>query len=135
MNQLLVEECSVCWRSFSTSLVPISLLCGHSFCGDCSSDLRKCPLCRRRLQSGYTRSTNYSLLSLVNRLETAPKKETRDQEVQTEKQPRPYTQRQMGLSRTDGNPQTLALSVILKLTKVQDMVARCFRINSNSLVN
>jgi len=41
-------------------------------------------MCRRRLLTGYQRVTNYSLLSQVHRLEQITKKETRDQEVQTD---------------------------------------------------
>ena len=135
MNQLLVEECSICWRSFSATLIPVSLICGHSLCQDCSLDLRKCPLCRRKLHTGYSRSTNYSLLSLVNRLEQAGPKEKKDQQVQTEKIYRPQRPRHTPIGRSDGNGQSLALAVILKLSKVQEMVSRCFRLNSNTPLN
>ena len=127
MNQEVGEDCPICWRSFSSILVPVTILCGHSFCGECSTDLRKCPLCRRRLQTGYTRVTNYSLLSLVNRLEQGSKKETKDQEVQTEKQKKPYTPRPQ-LSASELAP-GLALSAIVKLTRVQQLLAKAFSLN------
>lgn len=78
------EGCSVCWRSFSTQLIPLTLICGHSFCGDCSENLKKCPLCRRRLSVGYQRVTNYSLLSLVDRIGQENMKEKKDFEMQTD---------------------------------------------------
>jgi hypothetical protein len=80
------EGCPVCWRSFSATLVPLTLLCGHSFCADCSGELTKCPLCRKRLGIGYKRITNYSLLSLLDRLGNEKKNEKKDQEVQTDSQ-------------------------------------------------
>jgi hypothetical protein len=129
MNQLEVEECPVCWRAFSTELVPITIVCGHSFCQECSVDLKKCPLCRRRLQTGYNRATNYSLLSLVNRIEQVGKKETRDQEVQTETQARPYKPRSG--PRIEPSAPALAMSAIVKLTRVQQMLAKSFSLNSN----
>ena len=86
MNQIPEEECPICWRSFSNTVSPMTLICGHSLCEDCSESLKKCPLCRRKLQSGYIRATNYSLVSLIDKLEAVEKKEFKDQEVQTEKQ-------------------------------------------------
>ena len=80
------EQCPVCWRAFSAQLVPYTLICGHSLCADCSDNLKKCPLCRKRLSVGHQRITNYSLLSLVGRLEQGDKKETKDQEIQTDSQ-------------------------------------------------
>jgi len=56
----------------------LTLVCGHSFCADCSDNLKKCPLCRRRLSAGYPRVTNYSLLSLVDRMQTENKREQKD---------------------------------------------------------
>jgi hypothetical protein len=132
MNQELIEECPVCWRSFSSELVPITIFCGHSFCRDCCNDLRKCPLCRKKLQTNYSRVTNYSLLSLVNKLEHIEKKETKDQEIQTEKIKRPYTPSQTQRLRGEPTSNSLALTVILKLSKVQDLLARTFRLNSNT---
>ncbi len=129
MNQVEVEECPVCWRAFSTELVPITIVCGHSFCQECSADLKKCPLCRRRLQIGYNRATNYSLLSLVNRIEQVGKKETKDQEVQTEMQVR-LSKPRSG-TRVEPSAPALAMSAIVKLTRVQQMLAKSFSLNSN----
>ena len=90
------EDCAVCWRSFSQSMPPYSIPCGHSYCHDCSTNLSRCPLCRKRLIHGYPRVKNFSLLSLIDRMAMA-KTELRDQQVQTEyslpvKKPRPPKQ-------------------------------------------
>ena len=130
MNQIPEEECPICWRSFSNNVSPMTLICGHSLCEDCSADLRNCPLCRRKLQSG-TRATNYSLVSLIDKLEAVEKKEFKDQEVQTEKQKRSYSARQSQSYRSEGNGHSLALSAIMKLTKVQQMLALTFKLNLN----
>lgn len=82
MTQPHNEDCPVCWRSFSLSLVPFSIPCGHSFCSECADNLQRCPLCRKRLIHGYARVRNYSLLSLLERVNK--KTESRNQEVQTE---------------------------------------------------
>ena len=130
MNQVRREECAVCWRPYSYDLVPMSITCGHSFCQDCCENLRKCPLCRRRLQNNSTRVTNYSLLSLVNRLENEGTKEMKDQEVQTEKQPkRPKSRPAQG---AQSIPTTMALSAIVKLSRIQQMLAKTFVTHSNS---
>ena len=79
------EDCPVCWRSFSTQLTPYTIPCGHSYCSDCSQGLSQCPLCRKRLIHGYPRVKNFSLLSLLDRLNNhTHKTECRHQEVQTE---------------------------------------------------
>jgi hypothetical protein len=135
MNQVAAEECPICWRSYSSTLVPVTIVCGHTFCPQCSTDLRKCPLCRRRLQNGYTAVTNYSLLSLVNRMEQAGKKETKDQEVQTEKITRAVPPRTGLGSVVDKSPGALALDVIVKLSRVQQVLARSFTLNSNRRPN
>ena len=131
MNQIPEEECPICWRSFSNNVSPMTLICGHSLCEDCSEDLKKCPLCRRKLQSGYARATNYSLVSLIDKLEAVEKKEYKDQEVQTEKQKRSYSTRQSHGFKVEGNGHSLALSAIMKLTKVQQMLALTFKLNLN----
>lgn len=77
------EDCPVCWRSFSSHLIPFSIPCGHSYCSDCSQGLSQCPLCRKKLIHGYARVRNYSFLSLLERI-TTHKTQSRDQEVQTE---------------------------------------------------
>ena len=134
MNQLAAEECPVCWRSYSSSLVPVTIVCGHTFCPDCSSNLRKCHLCRRRLQSGYTPVTNYSLLSLVNRLEDA-KKETKDQEAQTEYIPKANPPQVVRRPVVEKSPGAIALDVIVKLSRVQQALVRSFTQNSNRRPN
>ena len=77
------EDCPVCWRSFSSQLTPFSIPCGHSYCPECSQGLTHCPLCRKRLVHGYSRVKNYSLLSLLDRINSY-KAQSRDQQVQTE---------------------------------------------------
>ena len=79
-----IEECPVCWRAFSSITVPFLIICGHSLCDDCSQGLSRCPICRRKLGQNYQRTRNWSLLSLVEKLETRPVVEKRNQEVQTE---------------------------------------------------
>lgn len=78
------EECSVCYRAFSTTLVPFLLVCGHSFCDACSSMVRSCPLCRHRIPSNHLKRTNYSLLSLLEKLEQGPVNERVEQQTQTD---------------------------------------------------
>ena len=63
------ENCSVCFRSFSSTVVPLVTPCGHSFCAACSSMVRSCPLCRHRLSATAQCPTNVSLLSLIEKLE------------------------------------------------------------------
>ena len=124
--QLVNEECGVCWRVYSQEIVPVALVCGHSFCQQCSSGLNKCPLCRKRFQSG-TKPTNYSLLSLVNRVNQVGHKETRDVEIQTEKPVR-QTRSVAPQNRETVTP-GLALTLILKLTTIQQKlldVAKAF---------
>ena len=130
MNQVVAEECPICWRAFASTVVPVAIICGHSFCVECSKELRKCPICRRKLQNGYTSATNYSLLSLVNRMETMEKKDTKDQEVQTEKIKRQITPRNLSGSGSR-TPSGLALTAIIKLTRIQHMLANSFKFNSN----
>ena len=82
MSLVEKEGCPVCWREYGLETVPTSISCGHSFCADCVGQLRACPLCRKRITSTTQRTTNYSLLSLANRVSAIAQVETRDQEVQ-----------------------------------------------------
>ena len=82
MSLVEKEGCPVCWREYGLDTVPTSVGCGHSFCADCVGQLRACPLCRKRITSTTQRTTNYSLLSLANRVNAMAPVETRDQEVQ-----------------------------------------------------
>src|SRR3990167_2708500 len=68
MAGLEKEGCPVCWREYGVETVPTSIACGHSFCAECLVNLRACPLCRKRITSATPRTTNYSLLSLANRV-------------------------------------------------------------------
>ena len=124
MNELSMEECPICWRSFSSTLVPVTIVCGHSFCSDCSENLKKCPMCRRRLSTGYQRVTNYSLLSLVERLGNTVRRETKDQEVQTDFLPTKLKKRNPQVSQVDengvmiGNPTRVkSKQIVIKFNK------------------
>lgn len=133
MNQFEGEDCSICFRSFGNTAVPVTLQCGHSFCNDCCANLRNCPLCRKRIRSTFKRITNYSLLSLVNRLENQnDRKETRDQETQTDPPPRPTRHRTPMINNIPG---IVAIQVIAKLTRVQTMLAKISSLNSNGFTN
>jgi hypothetical protein len=84
MNELELEKCPICWRGFSSDqVIPICLPCGHSFCRDCSMSIRSCSLCRQRFSSTIQRKTNYSLLSLLDKV-NKPDIETKDQQIQTD---------------------------------------------------
>ena len=127
------EECPVCFRVYSETVVPITILCGHSFCQDCSGHLQKCPICRKRIATNQPRPTNYSLLSLVNRVNSVGRKETKDVEIQTEKPPkltRPLIPRGMQVT-TPG----ITLSVMEKLSKIKQQLAKIFHANSNLTPN
>ena len=78
------ESCSVCWRDFGQALKPFTLLCGHSYCSDCSQGLRHCPLCRKKVPSNMPRITNYSLLSLIEKNEQIKAPEQISMAVQTD---------------------------------------------------
>jgi len=103
MSSLPIEECPICWRSYSATLIPVTIVCGHSYCSDCSENLKKCTVCRRRLSHGYERATNYSLLSLVERLGTAARKETKDQQVQTDCAPKSFRRRNTQETQSQAN--------------------------------
>ena len=62
-------------------------------------------------------------MSLIEKLETVDKKEFKDQGVQTEKQKRAYTLRKSQDTGVDVSKHFFILSVIMKLTKVQQMLA------------
>lgn len=130
MNQDRSEECPICYRSYSYALVPVSIICGHSFCTECCKNLLKCPICRTKISSRTPKVTNYSLLSLVNRLDQSEIKEMKDQEVQTEKPPKPP--KPTIPPGTIILPPPMALSAILKLTRIQQLLAKTFSANSNS---
>lgn len=103
MEEKLSEECPVCWRSFSSENVPTTIVCGHCFCDECSANLKRCPMCRKKLVPGYQRTTNYSLLSLIERIKQAGPRETKSQEVQTDYVLAPSSFRQR---RVKSEPQT-----------------------------
>lgn len=83
MDESKQEGCAICWRMFSSTIIPEVLLCGHSFCQSCSEQLKKCPLCRKRISHARGRATNYSLLSLMEKMEKA-NVEVLDQNTQTD---------------------------------------------------
>ena len=46
--------------------------------------VRSCPLCRQRVNNGQSRRTNFSLLSLIEKLERLPAPERVHQQTQTD---------------------------------------------------
>jgi hypothetical protein len=85
MDDLQTEDCPVCWRGFSEDLHPFIINCGHSFCDECSSGLRTCPLCRARLPRDNPRTKNFSLISLLERIRSRPQQiDKKHQEIQTD---------------------------------------------------
>lgn len=133
MNGNSFEECPVCWRSFSSSIVPVAIICGHSYCEECSERLRSCPLCRIPLKKGYSKSTNFSLLSLVSKLEN-DKKDMMNKEVQTDMSllnqvhTRPLKER----SRKESNQALVVLHIIMKLTSIQNQLGKWMVQNSKN---
>ena len=84
MNQLEVESCPICWRTYQNELViPVCFPCGHSCCRDCSLEVRSCSICRQRFSTSFQRRTNYSLLSMIEKV---------DQTIQEQRTNRPQTQ-------------------------------------------
>ena len=134
MNQIPEEECPICWRSFSSLLTPMTLVCGHSLCEECSEDLKKCPLCRRKI-TAQARSTNYSMVSLLEKLDRVEKKEFRDQTVQTERPtPRPRSaSNRLPKGYTPVGPMLVptVIGAIVKLTRIQQTLASMFKLNLN----
>ena len=116
------ESCSVCWRDFGQALKPFTLLCGHSYCSDCSQGLRHCPLCRKRVPTNMPKITNYSLLSLIEKNEQIKAPEQINMAVQTDPQPivveenrnRPVYNRQ---NYTQNNGKKIAQSVRFKFRR------------------
>ena len=84
MSRVGSETCPVCWREYSSSTKPFLIVCGHTFCQDCLSDLKSCPLCRARIPARYPGATNYSLLSMIERKPELSLIETAHVETQTE---------------------------------------------------
>ena len=79
------------------------------------------------------RPTNFSLLALATRVNSVGRKETRDFEMQTEKPPkltRPIIPRGVEVT-TPG----IALSMIVKLSKMQQQLAKAFQSTSNRVSN
>ena len=104
--QLVKENCAVCWRDFSSQIKPISLSCGHSYCYECSVLLKKCPLCRMRVIHSSTRSTNYALLSLIEKTEKYKPPEVKNMGAQTEENQAIIGPRRFGL---EGSTRTAQL--------------------------
>ena len=51
-------ECSVCTEKFSLAdRLPMSLLCGHTFCSYCLTQIKKCPTCREKIKERPQRNT------------------------------------------------------------------------------
>ena len=84
MSEVGSESCPVCWREYSSFTKPFLIVCGHTFCQDCLSDIKNCPICRARIPAKYPGATNYSLLSMIERKPGTPCLETAHAETQTE---------------------------------------------------
>ena len=80
------ERCPICWLDFSSYLHPHITSCGHSYCKDCYVGLKTCAVCRLRLASRPVNPKNYSLLSLVEKLERTVK-DRKEQYTQTDDAP------------------------------------------------
>lgn len=59
--------------------------CGHTFCADCCRISRTCHICRRRLPNNYQYALNFTLVSLLEKLERVPNTETLNQQTQTDR--------------------------------------------------
>lgn len=84
MSEVGSECCPICWREYCSSIKPILIVCGHTFCSDCLTDVRCCPLCRARIPARYPGATNYSLLSLIENKSDQPLVQSVDVQTQTE---------------------------------------------------
>lgn len=106
-------ECPICWRQFSSAVVPICLVCGHSCCQDCAAAIRKCSLCRHKINGNVQHKPNYSLLSLLDKVTSWTKPETQAQSTQTDLIPlAPLVQpkvRQQRPSLLEGKAMTVAI--------------------------
>lgn len=135
MNESSVEECPVCWRTYSRFVVPLTITCGHSFCAECSDGLKNCPLCRATLKKGYSRTKNYSLLSLLDRIEQ-DKKEMKEQESQTDSHIARTTNLKPILKGTAKELNTLmTLRIMTKITNIQNLLGKCLVTNSKEKPN
>ena len=81
-----LESCPVCWRDYSIETVPVCLSCGHSCCRECSIELRSCSLCRHKISNTFQRRTNFSLLSMIEKVAIKKDVQKTDQNTQTEPQ-------------------------------------------------
>jgi len=78
------ESCPICWRDFGREALPVCLVCGHSFCLDCCSNLRSCSLCRQKIGSTFQRKPNFALISLIEKAARRVETERTSQSTQTE---------------------------------------------------
>lgn len=95
------------------------MVCGHSFCEECSTNLRRCALCRRSLKSS-SRVTNYSLLSLVSKLEQE-KREMVDKQIETEVSE--FRQKTIRIARKSSESE-IAMKALVKLMTVNGLLGR-----------
>ena len=59
-------ECAICMQE--TELIKFSVECEHRFCTECSSQMDKCPLCRKNKKQISSYFGNHSHLSRLTRL-------------------------------------------------------------------
>ena len=125
MQRIEGEDCPICFRTYCQEIQPVAIGCGHSLCKDSSRAVRQCPLCRARLPPLRERPTNYTLLSLLDRLNDSDRvKETRDVEIQTEKPPR--LKKAIVPKGVELVTPGVALDVLVKLTRIQAQLLKVF---------
>lgn len=78
------EGCPICWREYSTEVVPVCLGCGHSCCQDCSAEIRSCSLCRFRISTNFPRRPNYAMVTMIERMASRQRIERSEQGTQTD---------------------------------------------------
>jgi hypothetical protein len=108
------ESCPICWRVFSLETIPVCLPCGHSCCRECSLAIRSCSLCRYRLTSNYQPKTNFSLVSMVEKVHKRETIDKTSQSTQTESevfpiQPVTSRSRQQKVSLLEGKSMTVQI--------------------------
>ena len=128
-----VEECPVCWRSYSSSVRPMTITCGHSYCEECSAILTKCALCRKTVKP-HKRATNYSLLSLVSKLEQS-KVEMVDKQVGTDGVVTGKFSHSASRPTEKTQDVVLAMKILLKMTAISSQLARQMIMNSKAIAN
>lgn len=114
------EACAICWRDFCEEVVPVMTSCGHTYCRDCSTNMRRCALCRKKLPSSYQWPANFALMSLLDKITSNARNQATQmssKEVQTDViAPRRTSRSRRTLS--EANPQLPpSCGVSIKITR------------------